>query len=144
MQITYQPNPVAAFSMRGIDITPLAPASETSGAWEAIHQRVAPGGGSPLHTLAGDKLFVVLAGELTLIIGDAEHPTSAGGSATVPAGVPHRFENRSGADAELVVVTTGDGHVDFLRGMAELSRAGAPDAEAIRRHAAAHHVQLLG
>jgi mannose-6-phosphate isomerase-like protein (cupin superfamily) len=139
----YRPRPDAEFSMRGISITPLATAADTTGAWEAIHQRVAPGGGSPLHTLGADKLFVVLAGEPTLIIGGVEHTAGPGASATVPAGVPHRFENRSSADAELLVVTSGSGHIDFLRGMAELGRDATPTGEALRAHAAAHHVELL-
>lgn len=144
MQATYHPTPTTEFSMRGIDISPLAADSATGGAWEAIHQRVAPGGGSPLHTLACDKLFVVLAGELTLVVGGDEHVAGPGASATVPAGVPHRFENRSGSPAELLVVTTGRGHVDFLRGMADLGRDGAPTAEELRTHAERFDVELLG
>lgn len=144
MNITYQAAPTAAFSMRGIDVSPLASESETGGSWEAIHQRVSPGGGSPLHTLASDKLFVVLAGELTLVIDGVDHLATAGASATVPAGVPHRFENRSDEPAELLVVTSGGGHIEFLRGMAALGRDGAPSAEALRRHADRYHVRLIG
>lgn len=140
MFTTYRPHPVAEFSMRGISISPLAAAGDS---WEAIHQRVAPGGGSPLHTLAADKLFVVLAGAPTLVIDGVEHVGHPGASATVTAGVPHRFENRSTLDAELLVVTSGGDHVDFLRGMAALGTDGAPTAEVLRAHAAAHHVELL-
>jgi uncharacterized cupin superfamily protein len=143
MITTYRPTPQAEFSLRGIAVTPLAAAAETADAWEAIHQHVSPGGGSPLHTLGTDKLFVVLAGEPTLVIDGVEQVAGPGASATVPAGVPHRFENRSAADAELLVVTSGADHVDFLRGMAELGRTSGSTSEALRAHAAAHHVELL-
>jgi mannose-6-phosphate isomerase-like protein (cupin superfamily) len=143
MITTYRPHPAAEFSMRGISISPLAAAPATANGWEAIHQRISPGGGSPLHTLDADKLFVVLAGQPTLIIDGVEHLARPGASATVPAGVAHRFENCSSTDAELLVVTSGGGHVQFLRGMAELGRDGTPTAEALRAHAAAHHVELL-
>jgi uncharacterized cupin superfamily protein len=143
MITTYRPRPQAEFSLRDIAVTPLADAADTADAWEAIHQRVAPGGGSPLHTLGTDKLFVVLAGEPTLVIDGVEQVAGPGASATVPAGVPHRFENRSADDAELLVITSGRGHVEFLRGMAELGRESMPTAEALRAHAAVHHVELL-
>ncbi len=144
MQVTYHPTPTPAFSMRGIAISPIASASDTAGSWEAIHQHVAPGGGSPLHTLANDKLFVVLTGSPTLVIDGVDHLAGPGATATVPAGVPHRFENRSDAPAELLVVTTGGGHIDFLQGMAELSQNGAPSADALRSHAERYHVRLIG
>jgi mannose-6-phosphate isomerase-like protein (cupin superfamily) len=143
MITSYRPSPQAEFALRNIAVTPLAVAADTADAWEAIHQRVSPGGGSPLHTLGTDKLFVVLAGEPTLIIDGVEQVAGPGASATVPAGVPHRFENRSAGDAELLVVTSGAGHVEFLRGMAELGRENSPTAEALQAHAVAHHVELL-
>jgi mannose-6-phosphate isomerase-like protein (cupin superfamily) len=143
MHTTYRPHPQPEFALRGIAVTPLATAADTAAAWEAIHQRVSPGGGSPMHTLGTDKLFVVLAGEPTLIIDGVERVAGPGASATVPPGVPHRFENRSGGDAELLVITSGADHVEFLRGMAQLGRDGGPTVEALHAHAAAHHVELL-
>lgn len=97
----------------------------------------------PLHTLGVDKLFVVLEGELVLVVGDQEHPSSAGATATVPAGVPHRFQNRSRHDARLLVVTSGANQVSFLSGLAALTAGGAPDPAAVTSHAAGHHVELL-
>ena len=143
METTYRPAPTTSFRLMGIDVAILADEVDTSGAWEAIHQTVAPGGGSPLHTLGNDKLFVVLDGELVLHIDGVARPSQAGTSATVPAGVPHRFENASDRPARLLVVTTGGGHVRFLAGMAELAAGGKPDRSAVLAHAEAHHVTLL-
>lgn len=143
MRAEYRPTLPEPFRLMGVEVASLADHSDTGGAWEAIHQTVAPGAGSPLHTLGVDKLFVVLEGELVLVVGDEEHPSAPGATATVPAGVPHRFQNRSNAVARLLVVTSGANHVGFLSGLAALTAAGSPDPAEVRAHAAAHHVELL-
>lgn len=143
MRTSAPTTPEPAFAMRGIEVSPLVDADDTASAWEAVHQRVAPGGGSPLHTLGVDKLFVVLEGELVFTIDGAEHAGTTGATATVAAGVPHCFRNRSDAPAVVLAVTSGGGHVDFLEGMARLGADGPPPADALRSHAAAHHVELL-
>lgn len=143
MRTRHRPTSPTTFHLMGIDVAVLADADDTSGAWEAIHQTVAPGAGSPLHTLGADKLFVVLEGELTLVVDGEEHPSGAGATATVPAGVPHRFENRSDRPGRLLVVTSGAGHVDFLAGLAQLAAGGRPTPEAMAAHAARYDVQIL-
>jgi len=143
MRPAFQPTPDPTFSLMGIDVALLADEHDTAGAWEAIHQSVSPGAGSPLHTISGDKLFVVLDGELVLIIGDDEHVAGPGGTGFVPTGVAHRFENRSDREARLLVVTSGAGHVRFLAGMADLGARGPADRDAVTAHAAAHGVALL-
>lgn len=143
MKVTHHPQPVPKFSMMGIAVTPLVTDADTAGGWEAVLQAVGPGGGSPLHTIAAHKLFVVLSGVITFVIDGEELESGPGASATVPAGVPHRFQNRSDAPAQLLVVTSDGGHIAFLEGLAALSAAGPVDPMTLRAHAREHHVELL-
>lgn len=132
-----------AFPLLGADIAPVATERDTGGAYELIESTVAPGGGSPLHALHGDKVFYVLEGEITLVLGDAEHAGRPGVAVHVPAGTPHCYRNASGAPARMLVLTSGAGHVAFLRGMSELAADGPPAPDAVAAHAAAHDVRLL-
>ena len=132
-----------AFALMGADIAPVATARETGGAYELIESTVAPGGGSPLHTRHGDKVFYVLEGEITLVLGDVEHSGRPGVSVHVPAGAPHCYRNESRAPARMLVLTTGAGHVAFLRGMSDLAADGPPPPGAVAAHAAAHDVRIL-
>jgi len=143
MRTEHRPASPTTFSLMGIDVAVLADGGDTADAWEVIHQTVAPGAGSPLHTLATDKLFVVLEGDLTLIVDGIEHASEAGATATVPAGVPHRFENRADRPGRLLVVTSGGGHVAFLAGLAELAAEGRPTPAAMAALAAEHDVKIL-
>ena len=53
-----------------------------------------PGGSSPRHAHADrEKLFVVLAGRARITIGDDARKLGPGGTAFVPVGVAHHFEN---------------------------------------------------
>lgn len=143
MRTEHRPASPTTFSLMGIDVAVLADGADTADAWEAVHQTVAPGAGSPMHTLATDKLFVVLEGELTLIVDGTEHVSEAGATATVPAGVPHRFENRADRPGRLLVVTSGGGHVAFLGALAELAAGGRPTPAAMAACAAEHEVRIL-
>lgn len=143
MRTEYHPASPARFSLMGIDVAVLADGTDTADTWEAIHQTVSPGAGSPMHTLTADKLFVVLEGELTLVIDGAEYAAEAGATATVPAGVPHRFENRGDRPGRLLVVTSGGGHVTFLAGLAELAAGGRPTPTEMAAYAAEHDVRIL-
>lgn len=61
----------------------------------------------------------------------------------MPAGVPHRFENRGDRPARLLVVTSGGGHVAFLAGLAELAAQGRPTPAEMAEYAAGHDVRIL-
>lgn len=56
-----------------------------------------PGQSHASHAHAGtDKLYVVLEGEGTFSLGDAEQPMRAGQLMVAPSGVPHGVKNTSG------------------------------------------------
>jgi quercetin dioxygenase-like cupin family protein len=130
------------FPLMGARATVLATADQTGEAWEALELELGPGARSPLHTLAADKLFCVVAGEVTLVVGDDIRSVERG-PVFVPAGTPHRYVNDSGAAARMTVTVTGRGQVEFLRGMSRLSAEGPPDPAAVAAHARAHGVVVL-
>jgi quercetin dioxygenase-like cupin family protein len=132
-----------AFGLMGARAQVLADGPDTAGAWEAFELDLAPGARSPLHTLSADKLFYVAEGAVTLVVADDTTVAAAGGSALVPAGTPHCYRNDSAEHARLLVVVTGTGQLDFLRGMSRLTAGGAPDPAAVAAHAAGHGVMLL-
>ena len=131
------------FGLMGARATVLAGGPETTGAWEAIELDLAPGARSPLHTLSADKLFYVAAGSVTLVLGEETVTAEAGGFAQVPAGTPHCYRNDSAGAARMVVVVTGEGQVDFMRGMSRLTAGGPPEPSAVAEHAGAHGVTIL-
>lgn len=133
----------ASTSISGAGLLPIATADETDGAWEAFALELAPGARSPLHTLSADKVFTVVEGSVAITVERTTTDAACGTVAHVPAGTPHCYENRSGAPARLLVITTGAGQLAFLAGMAELVAGGEPDPDALAAHTAAYGVRLL-
>ena len=127
------------FSLMGTTVRPVAAEHE----FDLIESTVVPAGGSPPHTLDYDKVFYVLDGEIVLIMDGTERTARRGDAATVPAGVVHNYVNRSGSEARMLVLTGGNQHVPFLRGLASLTATGAPDPAEMADHAARHGVNLL-
>ena len=130
------------FPLMGAQATVLAGGDTTGDAWEAIQLDLAPGARSPRHSLSADKLFAVVAGTMTIELG--EHVLEvAEGPVWIPAGTPHCYRNTSDAPARMIVTVTGRGQVEFMRGMSRLTADGPPDPAAVAAHTAAHGVTLL-
>jgi quercetin dioxygenase-like cupin family protein len=140
---TTTPAEANTFAVSGATVLPIAADADTGGAWEAFVLDLAPGAASPLHTLSADKAFHVLGGTVVITLDADEAESGAGSTAHVPAGTPHRYQNRSGAPARLLVITTGSGQLAFLAGMSRLSAGGPPDPAALTAHTRAHGVRLL-
>lgn len=63
-----------------------------------------PGQEQKPHTHEGeDKMYFVLEGDVTAIVGDEERTISAGQSCATPAGAPHGVRNDSQKNAVLLV-----------------------------------------
>lgn len=67
-----------------------------------------PGASSGWHTHPGSELSVITAGTVALQTGSACGPVtySAGQAVFIPAGVPHRVDNPSASEAQVVVTYT--------------------------------------
>ncbi|MEJ2884856.1 cupin domain-containing protein [Actinomycetospora aeridis] len=130
------------FPLMGARATVLASGDLTADAWEALQLDLAPGARSPRHTLDADKLFAVVAGTVTIEVGDETREVD-GGPVWIPAGTPHCYRNTSDAPARMLVVVTGRSQVEFLRGMSRLTADGPPDPAAVAEHTAAFGVAIL-
>lgn len=61
--------------------------------------------GSRLHTGNTELFAMVLAGTASLELADGSQVLRAGDAITIPAGVPHRWENKVAKDVRLLKVT---------------------------------------
>jgi mannose-6-phosphate isomerase-like protein (cupin superfamily) len=65
-----------------------------------------PGRGPSLHTHPYAEVFVVQAGQLTFVVGDATVEATAGQIIIVPADTPHKFTNTGSAVAQHIDIHT--------------------------------------
>jgi mannose-6-phosphate isomerase-like protein (cupin superfamily) len=86
----------------GQQITFIRTAQDTDGAELVIEARMRPGAFMPPHRhLHQEETFDVLEGTGTFIVARRRIVAGAGDQVTIPAGVPHRFRNRSDGDVRI-------------------------------------------
>jgi transcriptional regulator with XRE-family HTH domain len=61
--------------------------------------------GSKLHTSNSEQFVMVIAGSVMLDLADGTQVLRRGDAITIPAGTPHRWENKGTKDAQLMKVT---------------------------------------
>ena len=109
----------------------LGPAEASGGAFSVTETTVPPGfPGPPRH--AHERLtdaFYVLGGTLTVHVGGVAHELEPGSYVSVPPGVVHTFSNRSSAPARFLNINSPGGWERYLRDIARLMGAGAPDPD---------------
>ena len=103
-----------------------ANSDDTHGAYAAIEYRHAPGAAGPPAHIHRDheEAFVVIEGELTLLLGDATITVGPGGFALVPRGTVHRPSNASTAVTRFIFLTSPPMEGFFLEMQELLQRAG--------------------
>ena len=110
-----------------------------------------PGDQPPLHVHHDeDECFLVLAGSVTLWVGDrAPVRIGPGEFARAPKGIPHSY--RVGAEPGEFIVTTDGRFAEFVRAAGTPAPRrelpvldGPPDVERLARIAASHGITLLG
>jgi quercetin dioxygenase-like cupin family protein len=100
-------------------ITMKATAEETGGAFLLFEDLMPRGKTTPLHTHDNeDEALYVLAGELLVQIGGADHTVGSGGFALAPRGVAHAFLVTSETARVLTLQTPGSAEA-FYRGASE-------------------------
>ncbi|MFB4284127.1 MULTISPECIES: cupin domain-containing protein [unclassified Nonomuraea] len=113
---------------------------DTGGAFAVIESRGRRGHGSPMHVHRADsETFVVLEGELRVVVDGQEHRAGAGCAAVLPAGRPHGFVVTSDS-ARYLTLHHGPGFADFV-----IDAGGAtPDPAALSEIAARHGIDIVG
>ncbi|HEX6144968.1 MAG TPA: cupin domain-containing protein [Geminicoccaceae bacterium] len=90
--------------------------AETDRSYMIMEAEVPPGGGPPLHAHSREEEgFYVLDGEMTF---EADGETVIAGPGTflnLPKGSRHRFENRSGRPARMLILCAPAGIEDMFR-----------------------------
>ena len=79
---------------------------------EVWRQRVAPGGGTPVHQHDCEEVFVILAGAGTLTIEGAERPFESGSTVIVSPGAIHQVIN-TGPDELVYLAILGMSPVEL-------------------------------
>ena len=124
---------------RGSVITLKATAATTDGHFSFMERTLPPGGRvPPSHTHDGEEVFYVLAGRVTVQVGDRTVPAGPGTFVLVPPQVPHTFGNDDQAEARLLLLHHPAADA-YFRDLAALWAAPVPplrDAERalMRRH----------
>lgn len=102
--------------------------SDTGGAL-AIVEHVLGSGilGAPMHThRKEDEYSYVLAGEITVLIGDQLIHAPAGTLVAKPRNIPHTFWNQGSVPARLLEIISPAGFEGYFDDLAEVLGAGGP------------------
>jgi len=107
--IVMQPSEGRSYTMPAMRAVFKADGEETGGRYSVSEWRVEPRSPGPgPHSHADeDEIFYVLAGTMTVLVGETWHELSAGAFVLIPAGTIHDFENRGEEPATLLNVFTG-------------------------------------
>lgn len=103
-----------------------------------------PGGDMPpLHVhRAEDEAFYVLAGRLSLHVGDVSAELAAGDCLVAPRGTPHTYRVESDEGARWLVICSPAGFEDFVREVAAAGESLPPPA--LTETAARYGIVILG
>jgi quercetin dioxygenase-like cupin family protein len=96
--------------------------------------------GPPPHSHPWEEVYVVLEGELEVIIDGESHVISPGGVAHVPGGVTHSYRNITKAHF-LTIVTEGKA-AQFFAQVSDEVEMSPPDIPAVVRVAARHDIEF--
>ncbi len=122
-------------------LTFLVESHRTEHRWSLVAHDAPPGfvAGAPHHHEHTMEVFYVLAGTLTVLLGDEEHAVSAGGCAVVPPGTTHTFANRGTERVRVLTLASPGGHDAFLRELLALAATSPtwPPADPTPLHALA-------
>jgi quercetin dioxygenase-like cupin family protein len=103
----------------GTTATILVDGAQTGGRYGLFHGLFPFDAAPPLHSHPQDESFYVLAGEVSVWVGDIEqNRLGPGAMAFAPAGTPHTFRVET-ETAELLVLSTPAGIEDYVRALAE-------------------------
>jgi mannose-6-phosphate isomerase-like protein (cupin superfamily) len=134
-----RPGEGKVLTARGAVLTFKASSDETGGAFSLFEREVPPGGQAPPAHVHSDceEAFYVLEGEFEFRLGDRVERVGPGGFVLVQRGAAHTFAN-AGSRGARILILHAPGKERYFEELAELTRGGPPDPEAMsalmRRH----------
>lgn len=119
---------------------------DTAERFAFFHLTTLPMSGPPLHVHSReDELFYILEGEVVLQIGTDRVTASAGATAFLPRGIPHTYQNFSGAPARLLVLVTPAGLDRFFERLSAGTAPGQrPDPDFFQSLVSEYGMQVVG
>lgn len=99
------------------DVVVRATGEETDGQYDMVEITIPPGPGvTPLHVHHdNDEAIHVIAGEVTVKLGEERHVLEAGAYAMAPRGLPHTYRNSGEEPARALFVYTPGNHWRYLQ-----------------------------
>ncbi len=97
--------------------------------------------GPPAHTHPWEEAYVVLSGELEVVVDGTPHVLAAGGVAHVPAGVAHSYRNVT--DAHFLTIVTKGNAASFFAEVSADVEMNPPDIAGVVRVAATHGIEFI-
>jgi quercetin dioxygenase-like cupin family protein len=116
---------------------------ETGGEFAILDTTASRGHGSPMHVHRVDsETFVVLEGELRVVLDGQEHLAGAGCAAVLPAGRPHGFVVTSDS-ARYLTLHHGPDFAEFVIDVGD-AVGPTPDPALLSEIAARHGIDIVG
>jgi mannose-6-phosphate isomerase-like protein (cupin superfamily) len=101
--------------------------AQTGGAFCMLESLMPPGHVTPLHVhQQEDEAFLILDGELDVLVGKEAFTVRAGEVALAPRGVPHQLLNTSGRPVRAIVLSNSPGFGDFVMAAGVPANGDAP------------------
>jgi len=105
---------------------------------------MAPGTGAPLHVHTHeDETFYVIVGEVEATVGDDRETLQAGDCIFLPRGIPHRLQNISSEQAQIIMLIQPGGLEEFFERVEQLSKNGPPSPDTLRELAARFGIRSI-
>lgn len=108
---------------------------------EIFDTRGVPGGGPPPHTHQWEEIYVVLSGEMDVVVDGNTTRLRPGGYAHVPANTPHGYTTID--ETHFLTIVTKGNAAKFFKQVANEVEMNPPDIQGVLRVGAEHGITIL-
>jgi quercetin dioxygenase-like cupin family protein len=124
----------------GETLTPLL-TNAMGSAIEVFDTRGIPGGGPPPHKHKWEEIYVVIAGEMEVMVDGKTHRLKAGEFAHVPADTPHAYKTLD--ETHFLTIVSKGNAAKFFKDVGDNVAMNPPDFAGIVSTGARHGVHFL-
>lgn len=108
---------------------------------EIFDTKGVPGGGPPPHTHQWEEIYVVLSGEMDVVVDGKTTRLRPGGYAHVPANTPHGYTTID--ETHFLTIVTKGNAAKFFKQVANEVEMNPPDIQGVLRVGAEHGITFL-